>query len=381
MDILDQEVREIVRAQQIENERQPHYINDQRIETDFKGITFTEFKLADCKKVFIKSIVDGRIEDSQYWCAELVCSAHYLELWDIFLLVLGKHVHTGNPKLPVYIANKYELFKETIHPFVSSGTILASRNSSAIRELLCDITYLLCTSKKKPAFVAVKIAKETCFNMSEISLNISAPGTEFANATKEDDDPRELFISTNELAYHVSGKSKNMVRACYWIEWIVALTAQCRMNRTPLMCETRGQIPVDYKFQQEPICLIWVILMHEASQRDNKLTVKIIESLCLLFYIRYTSGAATKRKWLLYSAVEVLTDLYSADIPLVKNRVHMDTIRSNVNIQYVEMKKREVAPATDYLDHGLEGAPKKSAAEKSMDRMALLGTRNCYLDC
>ena len=64
----------------------------------------------------------------------LVSAGHFMDLWEIILLYLGKHVHLGNPKLPIYINARFQNFKDTLMGGYL-GNELALRNNNKIRTL------------------------------------------------------------------------------------------------------------------------------------------------------------------------------------------------------------------------------------------------------
>jgi len=86
-------------------------ILDGRPATCFKTHTFSRYQSSAVKNELIKALTASQCEAACYWSAELICSGHFVELWNTVLFFFAKHVHVGNPKLPLYLEMRFTQFK------------------------------------------------------------------------------------------------------------------------------------------------------------------------------------------------------------------------------------------------------------------------------
>jgi len=171
-------------------------INDIRNASDFKSISFSKYKTAAVIKELLNSMVNCKIENACNWSAELICAGHYSELWNAILIFIGKHIHLGNPKLPIYVENRFNKFKDIlINGYLDNE--LSMRNNEKIRKLFAEIICVLCFSKKKHSIDSVKIKTEDEFDMFNMTSKLKATSIDFAQESFLKDDPKELFIAIN----------------------------------------------------------------------------------------------------------------------------------------------------------------------------------------
>jgi hypothetical protein len=348
-------------------------INDVRSEIDFKGITFSKFKRTDVKKELLNSLKSGRIEQALHWSAEFICCGSFIELWDIILNFVGKHIHLGNPKLPIYLEMRFNNFRELISTY--NGVELDIRNNDKVRKIFAEIITILCSSKKKHSIESIKIKKQEEFDMTSMSSKLKAPSVQYATDIFKKDDPKELFIAINEFAFHVSKESRSSLDACYWLEWILEFENLCKKRKDICICERRSFVLVDEKCVKEPIWMIWDVLFKANNERKSEIANKILKSIYELFCIRYTSGVKKKRKYLLYFAISLVTDTFDSTIDIIDNKETVDNITKKINFIYKEIKKNEQRPATDYLFNGLE----KSNREKTFEKLDALNKLNTVI--
>jgi hypothetical protein len=77
-------------------------INDTRQIKDFKEKTFSLFLKKDVLSEFNKSIMAGKIEDTNHWATELICSGMIDKIWDKLFSLFTKNIYTYNPTMPSY---------------------------------------------------------------------------------------------------------------------------------------------------------------------------------------------------------------------------------------------------------------------------------------
>lgn len=342
-------------------------INDIRTPSQFKGISFSKYKKTDVREQLLKNMCNGKIEPACYWSAELICAGHFMELWEVIIHYIGKHIHLGNPKLVIYLEMRFNIFRN----IMSQGHFINEielRNNDKIRKLFAEVVSALTVSNKKHSFESIKINRLEEFDMTLMTERLKAPHVRYIEDIFKNKDPKELYIAINEFAYNISPEGSNMRTASYWIEWVIEFDIICKKKKEPTLCERRI-VPVESKYQRDIIWLIWDCLLKYCEEKKNPYLDKIMQSIMNVFCIKYTTASCKKRRYLLYFAVALLTEPVPTGIEIVSKKDVIQNVVDKIDQLYKQVKKNEESPNTDYLFSNLD---QRHTFEESVRRIEMV---------
>ncbi len=347
-------------------------IDDLRMPAAFKGTTFSLFKKTEVRKQLLQNMLRGKIEPACYWAAELICAGQFLDLWENIFHFMAKHIHLGNVKLPIYLEKRYRIFNNIVDQKLFANEI-ELRNKPEIRRLFAEVVCILTVSSRKPSFESVKIMRKEEFDMTLIGDKLKADRADYAMELFQEKDPRELVIPINEFVYEIQVR-RNMATAWYWIEWIIDFDVLCKSQKRKTRIVNRDY-PVDAKYRGDLIWLIWDAIQHlQRSQfPGDSFLQSVIQSLLYLFCCRYTSGSSKKRRYLLYMAVEVLTEPMDKSVEII-TETHKPTLSNVVEqidqVVYKQIKKSEQGSGMDYL---FDGLGRGDSLQRTIQRLSMMG--------
>jgi len=351
------------------------HINDTRRKADFRSISFSEYKKINVKKELINAIIESKHDSACYWSAELVCAAHYDDLWETIIVVYIKFIHVSNPKLCIYLKKRWLDFTSVMNNGYAELE-LSARNSPKIRQLFCEVICVLCGSNKTTSINPIKL-NSADFDMDGMKEKLGAADTVYIEELFRPQDPRELFMAYNEFVFHL-GNGCNPRDACYWMEWMMEFEQKVALEKNACQCEPRGFIrtKIDPKFQTEVVWMIWDAFFTEAScvPCNKKIIPPIVDACLTLFTAKYTSGCYKKYKHMMYFLIQILTDpsMQSLSCEMISNKQSLKFHIENMDGVYAQIKMNEHSPNMDYLyTHGQQSNLDKTIANlEAMNKMS-----------
>lgn len=304
-------------------------IEDSRDPTFFKLTTFSKYKRTDVKQALLKGLIEGQLEPCCYWTTELVCSGHYSDLWEIVLLFFGKYVHSGNPKLAIYLERRFQVFRDAAR---TEPDELALRNKVVVRQLFSEIMCVLSLSPKRLGLDAVKVKKE---ELDTSRSRMRATNAEFARPYFKAGDPLELYAALNEIVYSLS--ADKTMDACYWLEWFM-------LYESVKKPAPRG-MPRAYvegkRAATEPIWMVWDVLLAFAKDK-SVLAEKVARATLTLFCLHYTPAANERRRFLLYFVITLVCENVKMEGDIVPDRKVIEAVFPKCSLLYRDIRKHSV---------------------------------------
>ena len=338
-------------------------IVDVRMQSDFRNTTFSEYSKSGAKRELISSLMNNRIEESCYWSCQFICAGHFIELWEIIIHYYSKYIHTANIKLAVYLDARLDCFMRILgNGYV--GREIYMRNNEKVRELFCEIITILAVSNKYHTFIETKIDKEVDFDLTKIIDKFKAPNNEYYKRVLTSEDPKEIIIAMNEFIYSL--ESKNCVDCYYWLEWIIELiNTRSKMRGEKLVGMRRTYLKKVDNNQFNVIWAVWEAILLE-SENAPTIIQKIVSSLLNIFCFYFSTPSIKKHKYVMYFAISLVTNnVVVKNDNIIADKDKLAMVMAQINNIYLQLKRSEVKPNTEYLFANL----KKSNLEQTMAKI------------
>ena len=94
--------------------------------------------------------------------------------------------------------------------------------------------------------------------------------------------------------------------------------------------------------------------MESSEARADAFVNRIMESLLDIFKVKYTTASAKKRRYVMYMAVELLTESVNTTTEIVADKTILANVVENIDKVYKQIKKNEQKGSADYLFSGID---------------------------
>jgi hypothetical protein len=123
--------------------------------------------------------------------------------------------------------------------------------------------------------------------------------------------------------------------------------------------------------------MVWDALNEACEARGDLFVKRVLSSLLSIFTVKYTTAVAKKRRYILYMAVELLTEpVVNTTVEIVANKEVLANVMDKIDNVYKQIKKHEQRGTTDYLFAGLDDGASFQQTVQRLDIMASVDAAN-----
>lgn len=314
---------------------------------NFTTHTYSKFQKSKVIKQLSLAIVEGDVQTANFWTAELICSGLCVEWWNVIIESFAKSIHTANVKITTYLAIRHRHFLARLAEESQTSTnLLWVCNDKALIQTIAEITTIVTTSRKSPSCVKLSVPRSD-LSPEQMQARFSAPSCEFAVDVIEDDDPVELFVPLNELAYTLT---IDIQSAVYWFEWLLLYEHICKTNGEKLVCHSRIELGVPSKYSKDVVWSVWAVILAESKRSCTSVITRLIEDCLKLYLIDFSPTTMRSRRFLVYFAIKLIRQassiIISMDVPLFEDKQIIDLMSETAPQLYLQIKSNQLTTTT-----------------------------------
>lgn len=282
---------------------------------DFQKFTFSGHLRTHVYKVIEENIKLGHADYTCYWVLELLCSGLVHSMWQTIFESAAKHINRAAPNVFLYLVQKYEKFS-TYESQYSTLAMTGIRNNPDVRTLVCEVaaTIAFCRKNKLPPLP--KIKPEHDFQPLTIQESLKSPSANYGRHLVLKDDPLEIYVPLNELAFALRPESRDVTKALYWTAWLLKYSSQFKkQNKVDLVCAERSNPFVDRAYANNIIWLLWETILDATKKSPQSgLLQPYMDSLLKLHCLRWSPSVMKSRLPFLQTAIMFLCESTTLDI-------------------------------------------------------------------
>jgi hypothetical protein len=290
-------------------------VSDGRTVLDFQKFTFSGHLRTHVYKVLDENIKLGHADYAGYWTLELLCSGLVHSMWQTLFESSAKHINRAAPNVFLYLVQAYEKFA----PYESQYSLMAMtdmRNNIPVRQMVCEAAATVALTRKHKLMSLPTIKPEHDFQQVTITENLKAPSSNYVRLLLKEDDPMDLYVSLNEMAYCLRPEARDFTRAIYWMSWILKFASVFKQtNKRPLECSYRPNPYIDQSHGRHVVWIFWDIVQN-ASRSSPQAGVlnPYIDALYKLHCLRWNPSVMKARCCFLVCACLYICESNTLDI-------------------------------------------------------------------
>lgn len=311
-------------------------LEDSRTLKDFKVQVLGGYSKIQVLASFDKAIKEEKCDHALYWCIQMLCSGGAVAMWERLIGISAKYINLLNPNLPSYLMARTREFNKIVSQLRYKGdSCLSLRNNGDIRVLLAEFT-IICATSRHGKLESLPTIKKTDFMVEVFKGRLEAKDTTLSGEYMKPEDPSEIRIAGNELAFHLH--HHNLNKALYWLSWICEWAKLNTKKYGKFEIGIRAQNDIDAKFYRLWCWLPWNIIVGLARRTAGTQLNSEIVALWELYKLDFTSSHCSRKQFLMIWAMKLLCQPCDWKIKLIEREPLLFKHLMNINAFFKTVK-------------------------------------------
>jgi hypothetical protein len=317
-----------------------YQINDKRINKDLRTITLSGYKKTEVAIAFNRSMLNSKLEDANRWLVELHSSGHIESIFKEISDVYMKYIHIKNPYFLFYYSKCIEKVENIIENYPKPCNCF-SRNNQEFRNILSELTSIICGSTKTELFSTRSLPKVSkyAFHTQDIRKRMVAKNTHNIYQYLNDRDPNEVKIALNEIVNLLYNEKKTFSSITYWYLWLKKITMSKKKSKKDFICKEYDVEGIPCHLRTDWVWPLWNIII-DYSNKQKSLIKKFIGKLYSSYINKYKGFNSGYKQYILFFCFYICTNDLNLNVKIRQKEHFIIQAQANINKMYGSIEEK-----------------------------------------
>lgn len=293
---------------------------DSLIISDFidKKQTYLGNNKNDIIKQFEKSLINNNYKNSCWFMTELLCSGYIKIIWNSIFKISFKNINIVNCKLPYYLYLTYNKFNLISSKF-DKNNYINLRNNQEIRNLFTDITTIVSLSNKHAILLPKFLPKIK--NINNYKSRIRSKNNIFIKNYLYDDDPVEIIIGINEIAYILNSNDHTLTikNIFYWLQWLMMIEIKYKKQKQKFVCHSINISNINEKYNNDWIWVLWRVIKDYCVKLNSSFILSQFDALLFFYKLNFTYASKKSKSSIIQNMFLLIKSDYKLSTQICNN--------------------------------------------------------------
>jgi|TARA_R110002074_G_scaffold255067_3_gene427568 hypothetical protein len=277
-----------------------YLINDSRKSSMFSKKTFSNYVKKDTINMLEKNLILSKLHEASFLAIELHISMYNNLVLETIFNTASLYTNIDYPKMPNQLYQLYLKYLNALKECDSKCVNFDNRNNQEIRNIFSHLVSICCLAPKNNNFQLGLLTKisDLDFEYFIIKKNIKSSSLDLTKDMFFENEPNELILVLNEIAYLLREEKENIKDIFYWISWMIELEKKHKKNKQEFNLKPRKIDGITEKLSAFWEWILWNIILNEVYFRNKP---DLYQQIYALYnFYKFNFKKSSRKKYMIY---------------------------------------------------------------------------------